>query len=60
MKELRELQPQRQVSVRKLFGIDSDLKVPAFKERNEHVPEIDPGLPFQPGRDAGHTGRLFA
>ena len=48
MKELRELQPERQVSVRKLFGIDSDLKVPAFKERDEHVPEIDPVYRFNP------------
>ncbi len=29
------------VSVRTVFGLDSDLKVPAFAERNEHVPEID-------------------
>jgi len=27
--------------VRTVFGLDSDLEVPAFIERNEHVPEID-------------------
>ena len=48
MKELRALRPERQVSVRKLFGIDSDLKVPAFRERDEHVPEIDPVYRFNP------------
>jgi cobaltochelatase CobS len=48
MKEVGEQQPERQVSVRKLFGIDSDLKVPAFKERDEHVPEIDPVYRFNP------------
>lgn len=30
-----------QVSVRTTFGLDSDLMVPAFIERDEHVPEID-------------------
>ena len=29
------------LSVREVFGIDSDLTVPAFGERDEHVPEID-------------------
>lgn len=33
--------PDVKVSVRKLFGIDSDLEVPAFSARDEHVPEID-------------------
>ena len=33
--------PDREVSVRDVFGIDSDLKVPAYSERNEHVPPID-------------------
>jgi cobaltochelatase CobS len=29
------------ISVRQVFGIDSDMEVPAFSERNEHVPELD-------------------
>lgn len=33
--------PDVKVSVRKLFGIDSDMEVPAFSARDEHVPEID-------------------
>lgn len=36
------------LSVREVFGIDSDLRVPAFSERDEHVPEIDPVYRFNP------------
>jgi cobaltochelatase CobS len=39
--------PMRRVAVRETFGIDSDLVVPAFAERDEHVPEIDPVYRFQ-------------
>src|SRR6187431_611375 len=38
--------PDREVSVREVFGIDSDMKVPAFSRANEHVPEIDPAYRF--------------
>ncbi|KXV75141.1 cobalamin biosynthesis protein CobS [Acetobacter malorum] len=38
--------PDLQVSVREVFGIDSDLTVPAFSIRTEHVPEIDPAYLF--------------
>jgi cobaltochelatase CobS len=34
------------VSARDVFGIDSDLQVPAFVEPGEHVPEIDPAYRF--------------
>lgn len=33
--------PDRLLSVREVFGIDTDLQVPAFSTRGEHVPEID-------------------
>ena len=33
--------PDRKVSVRDLFGIDSDMVVPAYSEAGEHVPPID-------------------
>ena len=36
------------LSVREVFGIDSDLKVAAFSERDEHVPEIDTVYRFNP------------
>ena len=42
------LLPDRLVKVRDLFGIDSDLEVPAFATRDEHVPEVDPAYVFDP------------
>ncbi len=44
----RDLRPQRQLSVRTVFGIDSELRVPAFTRRDDHVPEIDPVYRFNP------------
>ncbi len=46
--DLRTLQPERRVAVRDLFGIDSDLVVPAFAERDAHVPEVDAAYRFNP------------
>jgi len=46
--ETSGLRPDRLLSVRELFGIDSDLNVPAFSERDDHVPEIDPAYRFNP------------
>ena len=40
--------PDQRVSVREVFGIDSKLQVPAFSERSELVPDIDPGYHFNP------------
>lgn len=36
------------LSVREVFGIDTDLQVPAFSERDDHVPEIDAVYRFNP------------
>ena len=33
--------PDMKVSVRQVFGIDSDLEVPAYSRPEEHVPELD-------------------
>ncbi len=38
--------PDREVAVREVFGIDSELRVPAFSSRNEHVPALDPAYRF--------------
>lgn len=38
--------PENTVSVRETFGIDSDMQVPAFAERTEHVPDIDDAYVF--------------
>jgi cobaltochelatase CobS len=40
--------PDRMVAVRSVFGIDSSLMVPAFSERDDHVPEIDEVYRFNP------------
>ena len=48
MSDLNILRPDRLLSVRDTFGIDSDLQVPAFGERDEHVPEIDAVYRFKP------------
>jgi cobaltochelatase CobS len=46
--KLLALAPDRTLTVREAFGVDSDMKVPAFKERDEHVPDIDPAYKFDP------------
>ena len=38
--------PDITVSVRDVFGIDSDMKVPAFSQATEHVPELDSSYRF--------------
>ncbi|GAA0597784.1 cobaltochelatase subunit CobS [Paenochrobactrum glaciei] len=38
--------PDTTVSVREVFGIDSDLQVPAFSMRDPNVPDIDPDYLF--------------
>lgn len=38
--------PDKTVSAREIFGIDSDMIVPAYSERGEHVPDIDPDYLF--------------
>ncbi|TND03579.1 MAG: cobaltochelatase CobS [Rhodocyclaceae bacterium] len=48
MTDIAQIRPDRQVSVREVFGIDSDLMLPAFAERDDHVPEIDTVYRFNP------------
>ena len=40
--------PDRMVKVREMFGIDSDLEVPAFSVADERVPDADPAYVFDP------------
>lgn len=46
MDQLNCVMPDHMVSVRDVFGVDSDLMVPAFREGGEHVPRIDPAYLF--------------
>lgn len=48
MTDIASLQPARLLSVREVFGIDSDLMAPAFAERDDHVPEVDAVYRFNP------------
>jgi cobaltochelatase CobS len=38
--------PDRKVSVREVFGIDSDMQAPAYSQPDEHVPDFDPDYLF--------------
>jgi cobaltochelatase CobS len=40
--------PDHKVSVREVFGVDSDMMVPAFSTPDSHVPEADPSYRFDP------------
>src|ERR1700760_3826090 len=40
------LLPDMKVSVRQVFGIDSNLEVPAYAKADEHVPDLDPDYIF--------------
>ncbi len=40
--------PDREVDVRETFGIDIDMKVPAFSKADERVPDIDDTYVFDP------------
>jgi cobaltochelatase CobS len=38
--------PDHTVNARETFGVDSDMEVPAFSVRTEHVPDVDPAYRF--------------
>ena len=40
--------PDKMVDVRKCFGIDIDMEVPAFSQADERVPDTDPAYVFDP------------
>jgi cobaltochelatase CobS len=46
--KLITLVPTKEVSARETFGVDFDMKVPAFAERDSHVPDVDPSYKFDP------------
>jgi len=48
MAETKGMEPTEEISVREVFGIDTDMKVKAFAERGDRVPEIDPTYRFDP------------
>ncbi len=40
--------PDTDLAVRDAFGLDSDMVVPAYSQRTEHVPDLDPAYLFDP------------
>ena len=48
MSDINLEQPDMMISVRDVFGIDTNLKAPAFSEKDSHVPEIDNAYQFNP------------
>jgi cobaltochelatase CobS len=38
--------PDMKISVRQVFGIDTDMDVPAYSQTEEHVPDLDPDYIF--------------
>jgi len=46
--KLLTLVPDHEVSTRKLFGVDFDMKAPAFTTRDPHVPDLDEAYKFDP------------
>ena len=40
-REAGTILPDREISAREVFGLDTDMKVPAFSQRTEHVPDVD-------------------
>jgi len=40
--------PDREIDVREVFGIDIDMKAPAFSEADERVPDFDAAYVFDP------------
>ncbi len=39
-------EPDTKVSAKALFGIETEMQVPAYSKTSEHVPEIDPDYLF--------------
>ena len=42
------MKPTREISVRDVFGIDSDMKVKGFEDRSDRVPDLDSTYKFDP------------
>lgn len=40
--------PDKMAKARDLFGIDSEMEIPAFSEADERVPDLDPNYVFDP------------
>src|ERR1700754_4073503 len=46
--ELLSMKPDKIGTAKAVFGIESDMKIPAFSAKTEYVPEIDEAYRFDP------------
>ena len=51
--------PDKIAKVRELFGVDSDMEVPAFSEPDERVPDLDPTYVFDPSTTLANPTRII-
>jgi cobaltochelatase CobS len=40
--------PDLEIDARQVFGVDTDMKVPAFSKADARVPDVDPDYVFDP------------
>ena len=52
--------PDKMANVRDLFGIDSNMQVPAFSQADERVPDLDPAYVFDADTTLGPRHRAAA
>ena len=45
---LADYMPDIEISAQQVFGLENDIKVPAFSKKEEHVPDIDDSYIFDP------------
>jgi len=43
-----DMKPTEEISVRDVFGIDTDMTIKGFADRSDRVPELDPTYKFDP------------
>jgi len=46
--QLISLTPDMEVDARETFGVNFDMKIPAFSQRDPHVPDVDEAYKFDP------------
>jgi len=46
--QLISLTPDTEVDARETFGVNFDMKIPAFSQRDPHVPDVDEAYKFDP------------
>jgi hypothetical protein len=52
------MKPTEEISVRDVFGIDTDMRVKGFAERTDRVPEIDTDLQVRSRHHFGDSCRV--